>query len=57
MFVLYMTLFLAVLLVAVAVAAFRWAVRDGQLDDLVTPPMRMLADDAQVRRRGEGGKR
>lgn len=28
-----------------AVAAFRWAVRDGQFDDLDTPPLRVLTDD------------
>ena len=25
--------------------AFRWAVRDGQFDDLDTPPLRVLTDD------------
>lgn len=29
-----------------AVVAFRWAVRDGQFDDLDTPPLRVLTDDA-----------
>jgi cbb3-type cytochrome oxidase maturation protein len=28
-----------------AVAAFLWASRSGQLDDLDTPPLRMLHDD------------
>ncbi len=32
-----------------AVVAFRWAVRDGQFDDLDTPPLRILTDDAQAR--------
>jgi cbb3-type cytochrome oxidase maturation protein len=27
-------------------AAFAWAVRTGQFDDTVTPPLRMLRDDA-----------
>lgn len=29
-----------------AVIAFVWAARSGQLDDLETPPLRMLQDDA-----------
>ena len=29
-----------------AVLAFLWASRSGQLDDLDTPPLRMLEDDA-----------
>ena len=28
-----------------AVLAFVWAARRGQLDDLETPPLRMLVDD------------
>lgn len=50
MFVLGLTLSLAVMLVLIAVLSFRWAVKDGQLDDLETPPMRMLADDAKPKR-------
>ena len=30
-----------------AVIAFLWASRSGQLDDLETPPLRMLHDDGQ----------
>ena len=36
---------LTLLLVAVAIGAYVWSVRDGQFDDLDTPPLRMLADD------------
>jgi cbb3-type cytochrome oxidase maturation protein len=36
---------LSVLLLAVAVWAFAWAVRRGQFDDLDTPPLDILADD------------
>ena len=36
-----------------AVVAFRWAVRDGQFDDLDTPPLRVLTDDAEARTAGE----
>ncbi len=42
---LYLILPLALVIAAGAVAAFVWAVRDGQLDDLDTPPRRMLTDD------------
>ena len=34
-------------LASVAFAAFRWSVRDGQLDDLVGPGTRILCDDDQ----------
>ncbi len=37
-----------------AVVAFRWAVRDGQFDDLDTPPLRVLTDDAKAQMAGEG---
>jgi cbb3-type cytochrome oxidase maturation protein len=30
------------------VAAFIWSVRSGQYEDTVTPPMRVLLDDAPV---------
>jgi len=36
---------LALLVASGAVAAFAWSVRGGQLDDLDTPPRRMLIDD------------
>jgi cbb3-type cytochrome oxidase maturation protein len=40
-----------------AVAAFRWAVRDGQFDDLDTPPLRVLTDDVPpTPARGEVGR-
>jgi cbb3-type cytochrome oxidase maturation protein len=41
---LYIILPLALLIAAGALAAFAWSVRDGQLDDLDTPPRRMLDD-------------
>ena len=43
--VLYFLVPLAVLLAACGVAAFRWAVRDGQFDDVETPALRILLDD------------
>jgi len=35
---------LAPLVAAIAVVGFIWAVRDGQMDDLDTPAIRMLID-------------
>lgn len=43
----YLILVLALGGAAAAVAAFAWAVRGGQLDDLDTPPRRMLLDEAR----------
>ncbi len=37
---------LAVLTAGVFLALFIWAVRTGQFDDLETPPVRILNDDA-----------
>lgn len=50
MSVVYIVLPLALIVVLAAVAAFAWAARRGQFDDLETPAIRMLHDD-------EGGKR
>lgn len=48
--ILYVLLPVAVGFLLAAVATFGWAVRNGQLDDLETPPLRMLVDDEEVRR-------
>lgn len=45
MSVIYIVLPLALVIVAIAVAAFVWAARRGQFDDLDTPSLRMLHDD------------
>ena len=45
MSVLFLILPLALLIVFAAVAAFVWAARKGQFDDLETPAMRALHDD------------
>jgi cbb3-type cytochrome oxidase maturation protein len=42
---LYLVLGLAVGGAAIAVLAFVWTVGSGQLDDLDTPPRRILIDD------------
>lgn len=45
MTMLHIILPLALLVAAGAVAAFVWTVRSGQLDDVDTPPRRILVDD------------
>jgi cbb3-type cytochrome oxidase maturation protein len=45
MSVLYLILPLALAFAGVAVGAFVWAVRSGQLDDVDTPPRRILFED------------
>ena len=44
---------LSVMLLAVAIGAFWWAVRRGQFDDLDTPALDILVDDDAPRARGE----
>lgn len=51
MAVLYIALPVALLIGGLAVFAFVYAVRQGQFDDLDTPPMRMLFDDVDVRQK------
>ena len=46
MTVLFIVLPLALVIVAVAVWAFVWAADRGQFDDLDTPALRVLHDDA-----------
>ncbi|MEZ4229375.1 MAG: cbb3-type cytochrome oxidase assembly protein CcoS [Polyangiaceae bacterium] len=45
MSVLYLLIPLAILFGIAFVAAFIWATRRGQFDDLDTPPVRILFDD------------
>ncbi|MEX1362852.1 MAG: cbb3-type cytochrome oxidase assembly protein CcoS [Nannocystaceae bacterium] len=47
--VLYFLIPLALVVVALAIAAFRWALASGQFDDLDTPSVRVLTDDARQR--------
>ena len=47
MSVIYIVLPLAIAVVTVAVLAFVWSARTGQLDDLETPAIRMLHDDTE----------
>jgi cbb3-type cytochrome oxidase maturation protein len=50
--VLFVIMPLALLGAAGAVLAFAWTVRSGQLDDLDTPPCRVLFDDDEFRADG-----
>ena len=49
MSVLFIVIPLAILLAFGALAAFFWAVHRGQYDDLDTPAMSVLFDDADAR--------
>jgi cbb3-type cytochrome oxidase maturation protein len=46
MSVLYLLVPLALAIVVVAVAAYVWSARSGQFDDLETPSLRPLIDEA-----------
>lgn len=50
MSVIYIVLPLALLFAAAAVAAFIWAARGGQFDDLDTPAIRVAVDDNCTKR-------
>ena len=45
MTIIYLLIPISILLLLAAVAAFFWAVRSGQFDDLETPAWRILMDD------------
>ncbi len=47
MSVIYLVLPLAIVLAIAFVAAFIWATRSGQYDDLDSPAVRMLNDDEE----------
>lgn len=57
--ILYLLIPLGLLLVGIAVAAFFWAVRSGQFDDLDSPAMSVVLDDDRrpdrENRRNDGG--
>jgi cbb3-type cytochrome oxidase maturation protein len=46
--VIFVLLPLALLLAGVALLVFVWAARTGQFDDLETPALRILHEDAEV---------
>lgn len=45
MTIIYVLIPLGLILMLVAVAAFFWAVRTGQFDDMETPAVRILMDE------------
>ncbi len=47
MSIIFVALPVALLLALVAVFGFVYSVRSGQMDDLDTPPMRILYDDVE----------
>jgi cbb3-type cytochrome oxidase maturation protein len=49
MTVIFVVLPLAVIVSTAAVLAFLWSTKSGQLDDLDTPPLRMLRDETTRR--------
>jgi cbb3-type cytochrome oxidase maturation protein len=55
MIVLYLILPLALVFAGAAVAAFAWTVRSGQLDDVDTPPRRILFEDERAGFARSGG--
>ena len=48
MSVLFVVLPLAISFSVAAVLAFLWSTKSGQLDDLDTPPLRMLRESARL---------
>ena len=52
MSVIYIVIPLALIVVGVAVAAFLWAAKRGQFDDLETPAVRVLHEDATAKTQG-----
>jgi cbb3-type cytochrome oxidase maturation protein len=45
--VLYILIPAALVVLAASLWAFRWALRNGQFDDLDTPALRILVDDQE----------
>jgi cbb3-type cytochrome oxidase maturation protein len=43
--VLYILIPTALIVLVISLLAFRWALHDGQFDDLRTPALRILVDD------------
>jgi len=51
--ILYLLVPLALLLVALIIVIFFWAVRSGQFDDLEGPAHRIIMDDDDIRKSDE----
>ena len=56
MSVVFLVVPLAALIVLAAVVAFVWGARRGQFDDLDTPAVRMLHDDAPTQSAPSAGR-
>jgi cbb3-type cytochrome oxidase maturation protein len=54
MSVMFILLPVALLLAGVALLVFIWAARTGQFDDLETPALRILHEDAEVNAPADG---
>ncbi len=54
MSVMFILLPVALLLAGAALLVFIWAARAGQFDDLETPALRILHEDAEVRSPADG---
>lgn len=52
--ILYLLIPLAVVIMVIAVAAFMWAVKSGQYEDMEGPAHRILMDDDDPRIPGRG---
>lgn len=46
--VIYILIPLALVVVTAMIAAFVWAVRSGEFEDLDTPPLRILTDESSA---------
>lgn len=57
MSVLWIVIPLAFVFAGLAIAAFMWTVRSGQMDDLDTPASRILFEDEEPGRVGVSGER
>lgn len=56
MWVLAILMFFSLLVAAIFLGAFIWAVKSGQYDDKYTPSVRMLLDDEPVKIQTENQK-
>ena len=55
--ILYLLIPLAVIIMIIAVAAFMWAIKSGQYEDLEGPAHRILMDDDDPKIPGRGPER
>ena len=53
--IIFLTLIISLILALTFLAAFIWASRGGQYDDLITPSHRILIDDLEKKQANKGG--